>query len=739
MNWTRELQDLAPLVPYNESQKTRIFLYKKPTEFGAEVVIKQVTCPNDDLLHRAEGEARIAMAHPHSHITPCLKYVREDIPEGGYFVYIFFPYLSRSLNDDLESRSKTNPKTFYREEELMGFANQLLDIFCHLQTLGIAHRDIKPHNILLDSQDQIKLCDFGFAKYINKEGEHTHTLMYAYGYCAPLLREAIIMGERVQVQHDPFKSDVFSLGMTLAHLSLLTLPRPLTEYKKLEEIIDSELNGLRSRYSDRWIAFLRPMLMVRESHRPDFLQIRSPLPYWDDEDLPRIESANDGSEPLILTIKCGLEHVRVSTQNTDEAPCMISIKGKDQDPNNRTYGVDLICVIDQSGSMSGGIMDLVKASLIGLLGRLDGRDRVSLVVFHSKATRICPLILCTPEGKTQLQSHIQAITCAGMTSIAHGFLMGLEILKQRRSLNQAASLLLFSDGGDNAGGDPTSACLSGLELSSLKEMRVCTFGFGISLDSRLLEALASQGNGQFQHITKGEQIPVVFSYALGNIISEVATELQVTLELKVCKVPCKILKIYSKEGGDTFSIPALHANEQKELVFLLKPQVIALANKTLLLPVEVSLTYKGKDQAEYTASEKLKVMFARWEESPEPSKNSDVYRHWLRVRGADYLQEARKLASSRRFQEADALLGRGITALETSGFMDIPLVRAVLDDMKKAKEIVLNDTTWERGGDAHFASISYSHFSQSATALSPQYASRQQTVQLATITEVPHR
>ena len=39
--------------------------------------------------------------------------------------------------------------------------------FLHSKT--VAHRDLKPDNILLDEKNSVKICDFGEAKYIEDE------------------------------------------------------------------------------------------------------------------------------------------------------------------------------------------------------------------------------------------------------------------------------------------------------------------------------------------------------------------------------------------------------------------------------------------------------------------------------------------------------------------------------------------------------------------------------------------
>lgn len=78
---------------------------------------------------------------------------------------------------------------------------------------GIAHRDIKPENILIcnsDDEDEeviIKIIDFGFATKSKKTDLQCGTP----NFMAP---ELFIKFEK----HDPFKTDIWALGVTLFYL-----------------------------------------------------------------------------------------------------------------------------------------------------------------------------------------------------------------------------------------------------------------------------------------------------------------------------------------------------------------------------------------------------------------------------------------------------------------------------------------------------------------------------------------
>lgn len=68
--------------------------------------------------------------------------------------------------------------------------------------------------------------------------------------------------------------------------------------------------------------------------------------------------------------------------------------------------VDLICVIDVSGSMTGQKIELVKSTMKYIVETLTPSDRLSIVTFQSSAKRITPLMAGTKENQVILNKHI---------------------------------------------------------------------------------------------------------------------------------------------------------------------------------------------------------------------------------------------------------------------------------------------------------------------------------------------
>ncbi|OIT21163.1 PREDICTED: phosphoenolpyruvate carboxylase kinase 1-like [Nicotiana attenuata] len=107
-------------------------------------------------------------------------------------------------NNDLYERISTGPLS---ERAAANILVQLISAINHCHKMGVAHRDIKPDNILFDSQDRLKLADFGSAEwFVGCEGGLMSGVVGTPYYVAP----EVLMGKEYNE-----KVDVWSAGVIL--------------------------------------------------------------------------------------------------------------------------------------------------------------------------------------------------------------------------------------------------------------------------------------------------------------------------------------------------------------------------------------------------------------------------------------------------------------------------------------------------------------------------------------------
>ncbi len=149
---------------------------------------------------RREGRTAARLSHPN--IVQVYD-AGEDELGGREVSYIVMEYLpGGDLKDLIDERGALSGGELAR---LSGVAAGL----AHAHGRGVIHRDIKPHNILLDEYGSPKLADFGIARaldatYATRTGSYLGTALYS----AP---------EQLQGGKVTPKSDVYSLGVALYH------------------------------------------------------------------------------------------------------------------------------------------------------------------------------------------------------------------------------------------------------------------------------------------------------------------------------------------------------------------------------------------------------------------------------------------------------------------------------------------------------------------------------------------
>ena len=89
-----------------------------------------------------------------------------------------------------------------------------------MQKNHITHRDIKPQNVLI-LDGKYKLCDFGETRKLERNGLIVQRVRGSELYMSTILFQAL-HNNLIQVKHNTYKSDVFSLGMCLFYAASLT-------------------------------------------------------------------------------------------------------------------------------------------------------------------------------------------------------------------------------------------------------------------------------------------------------------------------------------------------------------------------------------------------------------------------------------------------------------------------------------------------------------------------------------
>ena len=198
------------------------------------------------------------------------------IKRGSVFLYY---ELMDLCNTDFEKEIKlrSNYGSYYTEFELDNIIKQLISTLSFLEKQHITHRDIKPQNILI-ANGQYKLCDFGDIRIMQRDGLVIQRIRGSELYMSPILFFALRRGFK-KVEHNTYKSDVFSLGMCLFYAACLSFDGPV----EIREVMDMNVKAqilnkyLGARYSQKLIKILLLMLQTDESARPDFILLENAI------------------------------------------------------------------------------------------------------------------------------------------------------------------------------------------------------------------------------------------------------------------------------------------------------------------------------------------------------------------------------------------------------------------------------------------------------------------------------
>lgn len=176
----------------------------------------------------------------------------------------------------------------------------------------------------------------------------------------------------------------------------------------------------------------------------------------------------------------------------------VRIRPPDTEENFTTA---LMLVIDRSGSMGGGKLELCKSAASACAELMSSKDYFGVVAFDSAAFRVSPLARC--DNKSEIMARIQSIDCGGGTNIEPGMNEGRAQLAQVSA--KVKHMIVLTDGQTMGGNYPELAAQIRRE-----GVTISTIAVGGDADTNLLQAIAAAGEGKFYVTFDPSNLPRIF-------------------------------------------------------------------------------------------------------------------------------------------------------------------------------------------------------------------------------------
>ena len=220
-----------------------------------------------------------------------------------------------------------------------------------------------------------------------------------------------------------------------------------------------------------------------------------------------------------------LDRTIVTTRNDEVVNVLLELTAPPAPSINRNP-LDVVLVLDRSGSMAGAPLDAVTRAAAELLRLAGPEDRIGVVAFDSSVDLVLPLGRhdATVAGRT-----VRAIGPGGSTNLSGGWLKGLEMLLGDVRDGALRRIILLTDGHANAGLSTPEELLPLIASGQDQGVTTSCIGFADGYDETLLAGLADAGRGNDYWCAGPDQATAVFVDEFAGLASVVAQNVSVEI------------------------------------------------------------------------------------------------------------------------------------------------------------------------------------------------------------------
>ncbi|KAL9271244.1 E3 ubiquitin-protein ligase WAV3-like protein [Drosera capensis] len=327
--------------------------------------------------------------------------------------------------------------------------------------------------------------------------------------------------------------------------------------------------------------------------------------------------------------------------------------------------IDLVTVLDISGTMSGEKLHMLKHAMRLIISSLGSADRLSIVAFSATSQRLLPLRRMTAHGQRIARRIVDRLICGQGKCVPDALMKSSKVLEDRREKNPVAGIVLLSDGHDE------------------KQLK----------DSYQRIPFCHDTSVRFAHI----EIPVRFgleeaekalSRQISGVLSVVAQEVRIQLGLASGSAPAEIIAVYGTHHGrwpmlmnsDSARVGDMCGDEERELLIVMRAPTSAIGSHHVM---SVRCSYRDPTSQELICCRERALLVPR----PRTVRSNDSRLERMRQQflSTRALAESRCLVEHGELASAQHLLSSARALLNGS------------DEFVKRVEAAEAELKWKRG------------------------------------------
>lgn len=390
-----------------------------------------------------------------------------------------------------------------------------------------------------------------------------------------------------------------------------------------------------------------------------------------------------------MDAKIRIDHELLAVEAEHSVHCMLELNVPEASSDGRVP-LNIALVIDRSGSMCGGELDVAKECARFLVRRMTPDDRLALVAYDDEIDLVAPL---APVDTAAIEHALARIDPRGSTNLSGGWLKGLEELGRAPDGDGVRRVLLLTDGLANVGvtdNDQLVAIAGGTK----HQAATTTIGFGADFDEDLLAAMADASGGASYFAENPEDAPGIFAEEFTGLASLVAQNLSV--EIRPAD-PVEMLGVLNEypitdvPGGLQVQVGDAFGSERRRVVFRLRVPELTSLGVMRVADVIVRYVSVGGETASHEIKIPVTVNLVSADEAAAAEADHEVVEEVVVIEAARARREASDLADRGDF-------GAAGSTLMDAGFM----LRYVAEGSMRADDLLRDADNL----DTHFEMMS---------------------------------